>query len=530
MLAETLRNLSIPKEKDVIFIDPDPSRWPSLLAANRLIAENVPGKLESRRELLRIAHDYTLRIMDIVCPNNIRENVIAAGHQAIWHHCGIWAKNLTVSTFAEAVDGCGLHLVLDHDVCDTAMVLPRENTDGNWCFERIEVEPKQKTIPLECRQLPLESYLRTFVDTVVKARAGQICSDIWLEYAVPEKNRISHLSNIADLITYLQSVLNVSLHLNMMYLPVSKLSESNAFMDFVTSIIVNAVSFAASYNDAITEQINGPRISRRDTLRPLVLDKIAGLTELPFWLLLPNGERTSLYVRQKETDKIRIGTVSSTFGHLDSACPAGKAHQLRDALQQLGYRLRPKAVSLTLFVRLFLADWFVHGVGGTRYEFVTDYIIADYYGKKPLKFGTTTCTMTLPLSNTVGSHKDNLAQLKHKLHSIKHNPERHIEYSVLRREPVASLLREKKRRIAQATDCALPSNLRKSAWSSLSTVNGRLFEYARDKADMLETKIVEFEKKSISQRVFNYREYFFGLFPKTKLRKVAESSTFGEFE
>lgn len=530
MLAETLQNLSIPKQKNIIFVSPEPSDWLSLLAENKLATENLPNRLKTRRELLGIARNYTLTIMDVVCPNNIPENIMATGHQAIWHHCGIWAKNLAMCKFAKAVDGNSLHLVLDHDICDTAMVLPKQNTDGSWYFEKIEVEPKQDAVPLEFRRVSQESYIKTFIDTVINPHAGQFCSDIWSKCAVLKKNKIPRFNNIADLITYFQGVLNVALGLDMAYLPVSKLSQSSAFINFVISIILDAASFATTYNDAIAKQINESKINTGETIRRLILDKATGLTELPFWLLLPNGKHTSLYVTSNKTNKIRISTASTELGNLDSGYISGKTDQLKNILERLGYRLRPKAVSLTLFVRLFLADWFVHGIGGALYEPATDYIIENYYRMKPLRFGVATCTMILPLPDAIAFPNNSISQLKHKLHNIKHNPEKYIDESVLKREPAASLLQAKKERIAQAKDRSLPCVLRKSAWSSLSIINQKLFEYAKDTVKILDKRIAELRKNAISQEVCNYREYFFGLFPEKKLHKVAESLAFTEYE
>jgi len=530
MLVETLQKLSVPKEKNIIFTSPELSRWPMLLADNKLIAENIADRLKSRRELLGIARTYTQRTLDLIDVNNIPENVITTGHQAIWHHCGIWAKSLATCEFAKVVDGNSLHLVLDHDICDTAMVLPKQNPDGNWYSEKIEIEPEQKEIPLEFRRLPQEKYTKTFVDAVTKAHPGQFCNDIWLEHVPFKSNRILSFSNIADIITYLQSILNVALGLNVMYLPVSKLSESNSFINFVISIMREAINFATTYNNAVTKQINELRIGQRDSVQRLKLDKIEDFIELPFWLHLPNGKRTSLYVGSQKTDKIIIGTASTALGELDSACLSGKADQLKNMLQQYNYRLRPKAVSLTLFVRLYLADWFVHGIGGSLYEPVTDYIIENYYRIKQLKFGTISCTMTLPVTSTVTFPKDNISQLKHELHNIKHNPEKYIHKSILEKEPAASLLRAKKESIVQAKDRSLPPSLRKSAWSSLLRINESLSEYARDTAEMVEKKIVELEKNKNSQETCNFREYFFGLFPEKKLRKLAKSLTLTEPE
>jgi hypothetical protein len=530
MLAETLQNLSIPKRKNTIFISPEASRWPALLAENKLIAEDLPNRLKSRRELLRIARNYTQRAVDVIGADDDPENVIATGHQAAWHHCGIWAKSSAVCEFARAAAGNGLHLVLDHDICDTAMVVPKRDPDRSWYSEKIEIEPEQKAVALEARRPPQEDRIRTFVDAVARICPGQFCNDIWSECVAANANKISCFNSIADVITYFESVLNAALGLNMMYLPVSKLSESDAFIDFVISIMLDATGFAAAYNDAVTKQTNALRVNQRDIVQRLKLDKTTCLTELPLWLHLPDGKRTSLYVVSKTTDRIRIGTVSTPLGELDSTCPSGNADQLKSMLQQSGYGLRPKAVSLTLFVRLYLADWFVHGVGGSLYESVTDHMIENYYRMRSLWFGTATCTMTLPLANTSASATGNLSKLKHELHNIRHNPEKYIDESALAEESVVSLLRVKRERIAQTKDRSVAAGVRKSAWSSLLRINEKLLEYARDAATMMEKKIVELERNKISQETCNCREYFFGLFPENELCKLTKSLTFAEPE
>jgi hypothetical protein len=51
---------------------------------------------------------------------------------------------------------------------------------------------------------------------------------------------------------------------------------------------------------------------------------------------------------------------------------------------------------LTLFVRLLLADQFVHGIGGGRYDQVADQIIATHFGIEPPAFSVTTATLYYP--------------------------------------------------------------------------------------------------------------------------------------
>jgi hypothetical protein len=469
-------------------------------------------------------------MMDWADISDVSQNIIATGHQATWHHCGIWAKNLATCKFTKAVGGNSLHILLDHDISDTALLLPKCSPGGDWYAERFEIESEQEPVPLEFRQPPPKNCIKAFVDSVTGARPEQLCNDIWPEYVDHSINKIPYFRSIADLISYFQSILNFELGLNMIYLPVSKLSESDAFIDFAISIMLDAHRFARTYNKAVIKQLCAARINGRNTVPCLILDTIKGRIMLPFWLQSPNGKRTSLCVEFREGNRIGIGSATNVFDELDLSCRIGKADQLRNMLRRLGYHLRPKAVSLTAFVRLYLADWFVHGIGGSLYEPVTDYVIENYFGIRPLNYGVATCTQTLPPLDSVASFAKNISQLRHKLHNMKHNPERYIDESVHRREPVVSLLRAKKEKIAQAKNRSVPASMRNAAWKSLLQINHRLSEYTKNAAKTIEEKISEFEKNKVSHDVCNCRDYFFGLFPENKLRRLAGSITFMELE
>ena len=447
MLSDRMQYLSITKEKDTVFISPESSKWLPFLAENKLIAANIPDRLKSRYELLRIARDYTQMMMNCADISDVSQNIIATGHQATWHHCGIWAKNLATCKFAVAVGGNSLHILLDHDICDTALVLPKRSPDGDWYAERFEIESEQELVPLEFRRPPQKNCIKAFVDSVTAARPEQFCNDIWPEYVVCGIDKIPYFHSIADLISYFQSILNFELGLNMIYLPVSKLSESDAFIDFAISIMLDAHRFAKTYNKAVIRQLCASKINRRNTVPCLSLDRINGRIELPFWLQSPKGKRTSLCVELEESNRIRIGSSTNMFDELDSSCRIGKADQLRNMLRRLGYHLRPKAVSLTAFIRLYLADWFVHGIGGSLYEPVTDYVIENYFGIRPLKYGVATCTQTLPPLDSVASFTEKLSRLRHELHNMKHNPERYIDESVHKQEPVVYFVSGKKNKI-----------------------------------------------------------------------------------
>ncbi len=526
MLMETSKKLSIPEKQNVIGVSPEPSQWAYLTASNRQILYHVPDRMKVRGELLKIARNYMHEVIGTSCTIDIFENIIAAGHQAVWHHCGIWIKNLAVSKFAKAVGSGGLHLVLDHDICDTAMLLPGQDENCNWFFQRIEIESKQKSVPLELRSLPQKEYIKDFLNAVTKAYPWQFCNSIWSQPSIIADEKISNLRNVADLITYLQSVLNISLGFdNILYLPASLLSESDAFLDFVISLTVNARDFADCYNNGIDKTLKLGKSKTTIGIRRLVYERQKDLTELPFWLVWPDGNRTSLYVHSNESGAIWISNGTAIIGCLHSQSKSGKIDQLRSMLQQAGIRLRPKAISLTLFARLFLTDWFVHGVGAQMYETVTNYIIENYYKVKPPEFGIATCTMRLPLSDDVALG-DDVLQLRQKMRDIRHNPEKYIDNSKLKNQQVEILVKTKRQLIELAADRSMSSDKRKSAWKSLGLTNQRLLEYTKNVTSELKSKAIESQKNKVSHQVCSSREYFFGLFPKQKLNEITNSFTF----
>ena len=63
----------------------------------------------------------------------------------------------------------------------------------------------------------------------------------------------------------------------------------------------------------------------------------------------------------------------------------GAVRQLKD-FPARGLRLRTRALTTTLFARLFLADLFVHGIGGAKYDAMTDQICERLFGMKAPSF------------------------------------------------------------------------------------------------------------------------------------------------
>jgi hypothetical protein len=75
-------------------------------------------------------------------------------------------------------------------------------------------------------------------------------------------------------------------------------------------------------------------------------------------------------------------------------------------------------LTLTMFLRLCCVDQFVHGIGGARYDQVTDRIIASHFRMEPPRFSVATGTLYLP--RALGRTRVCLPCIAQEGHRLKH--------------------------------------------------------------------------------------------------------------
>lgn len=122
---------------------------------------------------------------------------------------------------------------------------------------------------------------------------------------------------------------------------VTELCQSSSFQAFVAEIGSRSEAFRIIHNEALQEYRVSHQIKNKAQPLP---DLYPG--ELPFWIIQDNK-------------RIPLTTA--------------------DDLQALQGQILPRALSLSLFVRLFVAQTFVHGTGGGRYDRIADVLLSRYY-------------------------------------------------------------------------------------------------------------------------------------------------------
>jgi hypothetical protein len=193
---------------------------------------------------------------------------------------------------------------------------------------------------------------------------------------------------------------------------ISEISHSEEFLLFGRDIIENIEKFHEAYNSALEEHRRLHGI-RNPAIPFPKLKREGNVRELPFWAVDALHRRRRLFARCE-------GAKRSVF--LDGKASEGLPPEpvVLDSL-----RIRPRAACLTMFLRLFVADVFVHGVGGGNYDQATDRIIQAYYGILPPAY--LVCSRTKFPSNDRSAVLDaKAAQLREKLRQMEQNPEKFV--------------------------------------------------------------------------------------------------------
>ena len=98
------------------------------------------------------------------------------------------------------------------------------------------------------------------------------------------------------------------------------------------------------------------------------------------------------------------------------------------ALAERGVRIRTRALITTLAARLLLGDLFLHGIGGAKYDHVTDRLIADFFGLEPPGYMVVSGTLHLPVTHQP-ARGDDLLQLRHRIRELEFHPEQFVGQS-----------------------------------------------------------------------------------------------------
>ena len=187
-------------------------------------------------------------------------------------------------------------------------------------------------------------------------------------------------------------------------LPLSILCDTPEFYEFAFDMISKADGLRRLFNTTLTGYRKEHHIRSKANPFPDLAKTEYGASETLLWIVDETG-RKPLFVKH-DGEKISIPGKGVT---------AASGDELMSACRENGIWIWPKAVALSLMLRLFIADLFVHGIGGEHYDRITNRLMPQLYGIKPPLFVTASYT---PAAPGMDDPEPGLVRLKEKLQII----------------------------------------------------------------------------------------------------------------
>ena len=440
--------------------------------------------------------------------------MIAMGHQPVFFHPGVWMKFFLLSRLCDDLGVTGLHLIVDSDASGpiNAQVPARAGRLVRRSETLVDIAAD---VPLEACPPPTAEEWEGFRARVRGHLVTLSLPDLLERFDAFAEGAARERASAGTLAMFMAAARRRdeagALPPRYRELAVSALSDTPEFRAFALHLIQDARAFQRCYNAKLEDYRRIHRL--RSSANPFPnLGELDGVPETPFWVV-HDGRRTDLYA-VREGDRIRLRTAAETIAEL----PAGAAGIAPLAASRL--RVRPKAITLTMFARLCLADLFIHGIGGGRYDRVTDAVIEETFGCAAPPYIVATATLLLPLLGQ-GRPAEDARAIERRLMDLQHNPERYLPAPS---DPQRRLI-EEKWALIPSVEAMRPGPERRAATHRIRDVNSLLAASLVPEMQRLRERRAALDQDAAIRDVADDRGYPFFLFDPAAVRDLAAAGT-----
>ncbi len=503
------RRLVVPREHYGVLVEPDAAGIHAWLARDAAAGYDAIPILDTTLGALRAR---LRRRLDLAGP------VILTGHQAGFGHAGVFAKTIAADALAAGAGGLTVFLTVDSDVPKSRQLavpqvdndqLRRVLVDVPGCDARLPSEWQPQVAPQEwarffARVRSLwrgsdDSLLQTFADgwlAGAKPKPG-FCDGMIAAHAAVEKT--FGLGRTRDV-------------------RASQLCTTPEFRTLVAHLALRAPAFAAHYNQA--QRAYRQRYGVRNVHRPApALHVGADRVELPFWVARRGQPRRRLYVADRG-DVMEFFADNEPIDRLPKArLTRVEGHEDLWPIEADGWHIRLRALTLSAFARLLLADLFIHGIGGAKYDRMTEDFVHRFFGVELAPMCCVSATMHLPLPQN-GVSQEDVRAVRRARRDIRYNPQRHLpnlpKDRLHRRE---DLIQESAAlKATRSHDHAA----RARVFHDIRRLNDELLRCDRAHVHDLDQRARQLEEQWRQDRVALDREYFFALHRRSDMERLVE--------
>ena len=530
------RRLRTPREDRAVLIDPEASLLHNMVDANsearRGWHHDFQGRSllelsrQARRELVDEALRWTSAYRDVnpgVEPDAADRDrpIFLAGHQPQLFHPGVWFKNLALGAMAESHGALAINLIIDSDTMKANTLRVPGGSIDQPHTEAIPFDSAGSRVPFEERGVVDRQVLADFGRRVQRQIAPLVPDPLIRRYWPMVLERLRQTDNLGACLAQSRHQLEGQWGSNTLEVPQSRICHTESHAWFVSHLLAQLPRFREDYNAVVAAYRQAHRI--RSTAHPVPnLGRDGPWLEAPFWVwTVDNPRRRALWVK-READQIRL-----TDRHaLELTLPLSADSNATRAVQRLmdladeGVKIRSRALVTTLWARIALGDLFVHGIGGAKYDQVTDALLIRFFGLKPPHYLVLSATLHLPIPKRPET-VDDLRSIKHRLRTLTFHPECSINGTVRPEgsggnvdEGPAALIAEKLRWIRTPQT---PQNAR-ARHQGIGRINEALQPWVAGQREELLTQLDQTTQAIGAQDILSWREYGFCLYPEKTLR------------
>jgi len=507
-----------PAEDGAVTAEPPLREVGRLVASNRLrmrrdgrsLSGRSWSEVQSRARTAAVdaARQYMGRRGEPV-PDPDGLELIMAGHQPELFHPGVWVKNFALNGLARRHGLTALNLIVDNDtVKTTALRLPTPAAVKS-SHPHAVAEPFDRwssEIPYEERPILDPVVFAGFADRAGAAMRGWGYSPMLPDFWAEVRREAEQTPLLGECFAAARRTYERRWGCHNLELPVSALCRTEPFAWFAFHLLAELPRFHAAYNAGVHDYRKRHGIRSRNHPVPDLAEE-DGWLEAPFWGWRAGPTRRGRLFARPQADGIALRIGDELWPSLPNKDPAAAWMER----ERQGFKVRSRALTNTLYARLFLSDLFIHGIGGGKYDELTDDLIRRFYECEPPEFLVLSATRLLPLP-TASVHSEDHGRLAHELRDLYWNPQRRLPANDARLWELAA---RKWEWIAREPTDAAGRLERFLALRSATTV---LRDPLKENEERLRQELAATDQRLEANAVLRRRDYAFCLYPEETLR------------
>jgi len=494
---------------------------------------------ETRHDAIRLSHCNTNSCTGLAHGGAKQsKRWYVGGHQPELFHPGVWFKNFILFEAAQRQGAVSLNVVIDHDSSSpVSLTVPSLKTSGELALQTIAVANTSSdlliaNVPWELTidrgQMDWAKFEGEIVGLATRLGIEQpIISTI-----IPMIQRAVALGTpVGKAIAGARHQIERAWGIDNHEVLFSQLAQGRGFSAFVFEIISQLEGFREIYNSAREEYRQHHRIKNASQPIPKLATQRREQhewLEAPFWVYRKSDPvRRALWVRYTG-EEIIISDLQNWKSSIRYNADMNVVHAWWYELLDEQVAIRPRALTTTLFLRLAIADLFLHGIGGGKYDQITDMIIERWCRIETPPFAVATATLHLPIRPEQATSEQTISTrgIRERNRDYLFNPERLVSDSedgevqgyVLRHQELLKWI---------------PQGAAKAAWHSLLRDNRSKI---RALLPISESTLAEQLQYSVEEerqwKIRTSREFSMAIFPDSvtqqKLKELAAASWSGD--